>query len=315
MEDLFILDTVVRELLNSDKSPVSPLMKLNYFGLITKNSELVDFTDNEINGYNHNVEDIPEYRYTRPHLLVEINAGDYQHKKEVPISMLEEPFRTKFSKTPTLENIAILERMAIQLSNPDSGQELIQRLPLELLPYIAEAATKLYKTNARINVQGAMLVKNGNITIAIINNVRTRLLKFVTQLTEKFGHKILIKDFLKNKEINNQIVQNFMATHITSTGDGNIINTGNSNEFQIENLIKKNNLNDLELALSKCGLPKSETAEILEIVQNEKPDLENKELGSQSKKWIEKTINGVGKTITTVTANVLTAYLKSYYGF
>lgn len=314
MKNLFILDKVVEELLDSDKTLISPLMKLNYFGLLTKNDELVQYTNNEINGYPYHEEDIPEYRFSRPHLLVDFLVSQNQFRRDVPISMLDSPFREKLEKTPTLENISVLEKMAIEMANPENGQELIQKLPLEMLPHIAPVTKRLYISFGRMNVQGAMLTKNGNIVISIVNNVRTRLLKFVVELSEKFGHEISISEFIKNREENNKIIQNIMNNYITSSGDGNVINTGDSNDFRIENLVTKNNIDSLKKALAQIGVPTNEMNEIVEIIQEENPNSEKKELGSKAKQWIENVVNGVGKTVGSISASVLSAYLKSYYG-
>jgi hypothetical protein len=313
MKDLFILDKVVGELLDIDKSLISPLMKLNYFGLLTKNQELTNYTNNEINGYSYKESEIPDYRYSRPQLLVDIHTAYERQRKEIPISMLKDPFREKFEKTPTLENISVLERMSKEINEPEKGQELIHKLPLEMLPYIQPIAERLYIMGGRINVQSAMLTKSGNTIVSIINNVRTRLLKFVVEISERFGHEISIKEFIKNRDENNKTIQNIMNNYITSNGDGNVINTGDSNDFKIGNLVTKNDIGSLKKALDQIGVPDTEVNEIIEIIQEENPDSERKELGLRSKKWIEKIVNGVGKTVSTISANVLTAYLKSYY--
>lgn len=284
MKDLFILDNVVGELLDIDKSLISPLMKLNYFGLLTKNQQLTNYTNNEINGYSYKESEIPEYRYSRPQLLVDIHTEYDRQRKEIPISMLEDPFREKFKKTPTLENISVLERMSKEITEPEKGKELIHKLPLEMLPYIQPIAERLYIIGGRMNVQNAMLTKSGNTVVSIINNVRTRLLKFVVEISERFGHEISIKEFIKNRDENNKTIHNIMNNYITSNGDGNVINTGDSNEFKIGNLVRKNDIGSLKKALDQIGVPNPEMNEIVEIIQEENPDSESKELGLKSKK-------------------------------
>jgi len=51
MTQTFLLQEVVDDLVNNDKSLSAPLMKLNYFGRLIKNQEIIDYTKNELNGY------------------------------------------------------------------------------------------------------------------------------------------------------------------------------------------------------------------------------------------------------------------------
>ena len=49
MKQTFLLQEVIDDLVNTEKSLSSPLMKLNYFGRLVKNQELIDYTQNELN--------------------------------------------------------------------------------------------------------------------------------------------------------------------------------------------------------------------------------------------------------------------------
>jgi hypothetical protein len=44
----FLLQEVIDNLVNTDKSLVSSLMRLNYFGRFIKNHELIEYSTNEI---------------------------------------------------------------------------------------------------------------------------------------------------------------------------------------------------------------------------------------------------------------------------
>ena len=47
MKKTFPLQEVIDDLVNTDKSLTSALMKLNYFGRLIKNDELIHYTNNE----------------------------------------------------------------------------------------------------------------------------------------------------------------------------------------------------------------------------------------------------------------------------
>ena len=63
MKQTFLLQQVIDDLVNTDKSLSAPLIKLNYFSRLIKNQELIDYTQNELNGYKEK-EAIPAYRKT-----------------------------------------------------------------------------------------------------------------------------------------------------------------------------------------------------------------------------------------------------------
>ncbi len=312
--NIFLLQEIVVDLIDSDKSLVSPLMKLNYFGMRTKNIELTKFTLKEINGYKREDEDIPSFRFSRPQLYVTAQAHIHTHRKEMPISKLPPLLKEKFTKTPILEGIAILEKMSIAIGSNNESQQLFQQLPMEMLSYIQPVFEKLYRTDTYLTVSGATLVKNGYIVIEILNNVRTNLLKFVMEILEKFGGEIQIDKFNKNQKENNQTINNYMSTTINNAGDGNVINAGESSKVEASITINKGDIKALQNELEKIGVPKLEIEEISDIVENKNLDNEIKDLGDKEKNWISKTISGVGKVATGISSNLIASLIKQYYG-
>ena len=90
MKNTFLLQEVIDDLVNTDRSLSSPLMKLNYFAKLIKNQELIEYTKNELNGYHDKLELIPDYRRAWGTLLVDIQAYDNQYfDKPLPISMID----------------------------------------------------------------------------------------------------------------------------------------------------------------------------------------------------------------------------------
>jgi len=311
---IFFLQEIVTDLIDSDKSLVSPLMKLNYFGMRTKNIELTNFTTKEINGYKNGDENIPIFRYSRPKLIVTAQAHIHTHQKEMPISMLPSPFREQLSKYPMLEGIASLEKMALSIGIDNNSQQLYQKLPMEMLNYIQTPFQQMYKSDTYISVTEATLVKNGYIVIEIINNVRTNLLKFVVEIMETFGGEIEIDNFNKNQKENNQTINNYMSTTINTTGDGNIINTGNETKIESSITINKGDLKALQTELAKIGITKNDIDEISKIVKNGELDIQPKELSDKEKTWVTKAFLGLGKVATGISSNLIATMIKQYYG-
>lgn len=313
----FLLQQVIDDLLNPETSLVGPLMKLTYFGRLTKNDELVNFATNEINGYKSEDSVVPEYRKTLGTLMVDIQAYMNRHVAEIPISMLSSPFDEAFRYIDVREGIATIEKMSKEMLESDGDKkEFYRPIPLELLHVIQPAVTKLYKSNVRLDAVGAKLIGNGNVVLEIPNSIRTKLLEFVMKIAENFGYDIEIETFNKENK-NNQTINQIMNTIINNSGDGNILNTGDNNTFDFKGVVNKGDLEKLSSELQKQGIEKEDIDELTEIVQNEQPTEENK-LGEKSNNWIMKilgkSLNGVGKIATGISANILATMIKGYYG-
>ena len=313
----FILQQIIDDLLNPSISLVGPLMKLTYFGRLTKNEELVEFTTNEISGYKEKNAKLPDYRKTIGSLIVEFQAYRNKHTAEVPVSMLEKPFNELLQYINITEGVTSIEKMGKEIVDSNNGYNEFHRpIPLELLYTIQPALRKLYKSDVRLDVIGAKLTGNGNVILEIPISIRTKLLEFVMKIADNFGYDIEIEIFNKENK-NNQTINNIMKTVINNLGDGNILNTGNNNTFDFKGIVTKGDFEKLNSELQKQGIENEDINELKEIIQNETLIAEDK-LGEQSTNWIlkiiGKSLNGVGKIATGISSNILATMIKGYYG-
>lgn len=316
----FIINDVINDLLNTEKSLVNPLMRLNYFGRLTKNNELIEFTNNEINGYKSRDAIVPKYRKTIGSLIVEAQAYMNRHTVEIPISMLDSPFNEALRYVDVREGIATVEKMAKEmLESKGDKNEFYRPVPMEMLHIIQPALRKLYKSDVRIDAVGAKIIGNGNIIIDIPSYIRTKLLEFVMQIAEQFGYEIEIKTYNEKQETNNQTIVQFMSTNITNTGDGNVINTGDKAKIDANITINKGNKDELSDFLQKNGISAEDTAELVEIIDTEEPNPEKKTFGAKVNGWIGKMVNkaldgswnvGIGAA-----GGLLAEAIGKYYGF
>lgn len=309
----FLLQEVIDELINTDKSLQGPLMKLNYFGRLTKNQKFINFTTNEMKGYEADVE-VPEYRKTIAKLMV--TAQSYfidSTEVEIPISAIKE-MRKNFTYLDIRDGIATVEKMARDMVEK-GNKEFYKSMPLEILNLIQPILRQIYKANPPLNATSSRLIGNGNIFLDIPSSIRTTLLELVMTVADEFGYNVEINEFNTTK-INNTI-NNYMSTHITNTGDGNIINTGNENKITNSNSIQKGDIETLKKELTKQGIDSEDIDNLTVILQSESPN-EDKTLGENSMNWIlnisKKALNGVGKIATGVSSNLLATLIKGYYG-
>lgn len=318
MKKPFVLQELIDDIVNTDKSLTAALMKLNYFGRLIKNDELIHYTNNELNGYRGKEEEIPEYRKTSATLYIEMQAYQSHHSGQLPLSMLEEPYRSALQFVFIKEGISAVEKLSRESDKGDSEGQISTTLPMEMLHILQEPARKLYRTNVRIDVISARLSGNSNIVVEIPNAIRTKLLEFVMLIAEKFGYDIEIESFNKQSETNNQTIIHQMNTTINNTGDGNIITTGDKNQIENNLTLYKGDTNRLQDELRKQGIEEDDIAEITEIVQNEQSNTETGRLGEKTNGWISKIINkslnGIGKIASGISVNLLATLAKEYYG-
>ena len=231
--------------------------------------------------------------------------------------MLEEPYRTALRYVYVREGIAAIEKLARESQNNSDGQ-IATTLPMEMLHILQSPARLLYKSDARVDVIGARLSGNSNIVVEIPNAIRTKLLDFVMSIADKFGYNVEIETFNKKAEINNQTIIHQMNNTINNSGDGNVINTGNENQIENNVTIYKNDISRLQSEMEKQGIDKDDIEEISGIIAIEEPNIEENRLGEKSNSWISKIINkslnGVGKIATGISANILATLIKEYYG-
>ncbi len=319
MKTTFLLQEVIDDLVNTDKSLSSPLMKLNYFAKLIKNQELTEYTQNELNGYKNNHDNVPSYRKAIGTLYIDFQAYIHLHSgKQLPVSMIEEQYQEVFKYVYVTEGIAAVEKLARETDGKDSRGQIAINLPMEMLSILQTPARKLYKSNVRIDVIAARLTGNANIVVEIPNAIRTRLLDFVMCIAESFGYNIEIESFNKKSEINNQTIIHEMNTTINNSGDGNVINTGNENKIENKVTLYKGDLNRLQRELIQQGIEENDIKEITDILSSENPNQEKTMLGEKANGWISKIINkslnGIGKIATGVSSNLLATFIKQYYG-
>lgn len=320
MKKTFPLQEIIDDLVDAEKSLSSPLIKLNYFGKLIKNEELINYTESELNGYEGKRQNIPNYRKAKGTLYVDFQAYIHKHlNNELPISMIEEKYRPVFEYIYIREGIAVVEKLTNDaLTNNKSSGQIAHPLPMELLFVLQEPATKLYKSDARISVIAARNTCSVNVVVSIPNSIRTKLLDFIMLIGEKFGYNIEIETFNKKREINNQTIIHQMNTTITNSGDGNVVNTGNDAQIKNQVTLYKGDLQRLQSELRNHGFEEAEIQELSEIVTSEKPNEADNRLGEKANSWISKSINkslnGIGKIATGVSSNLLAAIIKGYYG-
>lgn len=320
MAENFILEEVIADLVDSNKSLVGPLMKLQYFARRTKNEELLQFVLAELNGYKSH-RNLPDYRVSAALLQVDIRFGEVDHPNlELPVDMLDEKHRDALRKFTITDSVSVLEHMVSNKADAKAnGQYLIYNFPLTFIHLFQDAAAKLYMSPYYLaEVVGGRLLGNSNIMPTALTAIRSRLLSFCMDVGEEFGYNIAIESFNKSQSTNNEKIIHLMSTVINTHGDGNVVNTGENVNISATITISKGNKEQLTKKFQELGIDTADIEEINQIIEEEADSQDSKKLGNKTIDWITKVsgkaLKGVGSIAKEVTSSMLAHFLMQYFG-
>ena len=154
---------------------------------------------------------------------------------------------------------------------------------------------------------------SANVATEILSVIRSKLLDFMLKLEEEFGTEIQITDLKsKNKEITKIMSQTII------TGDGNILNQGDSSNITASINITKGDINGLREQLEKNKVEVQDIDELVSIIDSDEPDLQNKTFGKKVNAWMNKMFNkaleGTWQIGLDTGAILLAEVIKKYYG-
>lgn len=318
LKQTVLLQDVIDDLINSDKSLTAPLMRLSLFSQLIKNDPLIRYIKRELEGYTFVEDDeIPDYRKTPGTLYLDLYLLGETHTQAASASLLGEEQRSHLQYLVFREAIATIEQMAIDRSKPDqTDKQIVHPLPVEIL-HLFEKRLKKTSPGSRVRVVGAMIAGSAYKLIEVLPIVRSRLLNFTIEVAEEFGVQIDVSAFNKKRDQNNQIIFHIMnKTEITNNGDGNVTNTGDHSKQTVNISINKGDWQKLSKTLLDHGIEEADISKLKAIVETEKPD--GSKFGSKALDWITKVsgkaIQGVGKITTGVSSNLLATWIRSFYG-
>ena len=307
-----LISQIINNLIDDDSSLESALLKTKVLASRIGNENLLKWTNSELSGYESEAE-LPEYRKNVWNALKGniINGNRFSGHwnitdVEIPTIGIDKELEENLRTTDFYENITSLDKLS------KSTETLTSPVRAEVLSILQNNLRNMGNPYASI-ISCNKIIPQANLT-AILSNVRSKLLDFMLVLENEFGTITEIADLkTKNKEITN--IMNH--TIINNAGDGNSINAGDNNIISNSISITKNDIESLKSELRKQGIEEEDIIELAEIVNEENLD-ENNNLGEKSRNWIlkilDKSMQGIGKISTGVSANLLASMIKGYYG-
>ncbi len=294
------------ELLSSDTPSLNNALfktKVLLYKLGEKN--LLHWVNSELNGYG-GIENLPEYRVLTVSILGDISNGAYRYSSQpLLIAHLGKQLRKRLETTYLTQSIAVLESYA----KDESGLRI--QIPPEFYPALSKGYLGGY------HVENAWGVNFAGSMLQAINEVRSRLLDFVLELSEKIPGE-LNEDRMKEKS---QEIGTSDLFRNAVFGDNATVVIGNSNIQNIKNTVHKKDFVALAAELKKHSVTEEDITALQVAITSDEgaPDLTENKFGPKVRKWIVGMLTKATDTAWSIeigiAANLLTEALKAYYGF
>lgn len=304
-----LVSDIINELVDSEKSISSPLLKTKVLASRLQNHELLSWVNNELGNYTDSM-NLPEYRKFGCHINgVHINGNTKYTNQPVLVGGLGEEIEKILTTMEFFQSISTLENM---LTKNGSGT-------LELA--LSAETTNIIQNNIRrmgnpyYQLLSAKKVIGISVVSEMLSTIRNKLLDFMLKLDEEFGNLTEIEE-LKTKQ--NEILNIMSQTIIHTSGDGNVVNTGDNSKLKVIIKISKGNKEELRDHLLKNGINENDTNELIEIIDNETPNELTKKFGEKVNTWITKVLgkalNGTWEIGIGTASTMIAEALNSYYG-
>lgn len=292
----------------SDASPklIDCLTKTKVLLYQIGRKDLVDWVNNEINGYQDGAE-LPSYRYVSAQVKGNVGNAAYLYSSHpLPTMHLSKSQQKNLHELEMKESIGVLENLLI-----DNKHGLSRPLPLEMSQLFDSAFTGGY------TVQKAWCDIGAGQIDQILIQVRSRLLEFLLELREIIG-----------PEVSEQAVKEIaqlptVASAFTNViyGDNNTILVGNHNQQQV--LIEQavGNIQHLEEILKTNGVSEPDINSLKEALAAEPASSmsNDKQVGPKVGNWMKemlgKVVDATWQIELGIAGGLLTTVIQKYYGW
>jgi len=306
-----LIQSIINDLLETDKSLTSPLLKTKVLAKKLNNEELLTWVNNEHIGYS-GTDNLPRYRYTLGQLLgsYTVNGRTVVTNQPIMASMVDKEFSDFVNRSPINMSVESMESL---LAEEKTGR-LILSLPAEVLSSISRAYRE--EGNYGFQLLTARIETSKTALVQALSEIRSKLLDLMLELESKYGD-IDIDHLVKEKSTVNSIIIENMNNNLID-GDGNIINTGSKVKISNSITINKGDRESLSNLLKDNGMQVEDIDEIIEIIDQEEPDYETKKLGRRASEWMKKmigkSIDGSWQIGVGAAGELLATALGNYYG-
>lgn len=301
-----LADEIIESLSSEKSSLTEALLKTKILLHKIGHKELIDWVNNELNGYSYSVE-VPAYRVLPAQVLANVASIAYQFNSHpIPIGHLTTEQREGLEESKMSQSLAVLEKLVEK-----NNGHLQAPIPMEFNRVLGK------------NLASGMQIQRAWCEIGIANvngifiQVRSRLLDFLLELNES------LSDDLSEAEIKKRSDEIDAAGMFKNAifGDNVTILVGTGNSQTAMNIKTKGNVELLLSELRKHNISESELKNLTKALDADKEKVDGKthKLGPSVKSWFDKMLSKAADASWQIELNIasgiLTTALQNYYGW
>lgn len=184
-----IIDELIEELTDKSNHLTDILIKTKVLAYKLKNKELINWIDNELNGYNNG--ELPEYRRLTCQIIGSLSNG-FQRAKNYPIPLIgfDDDLRQGMQTVTLTQSVSTLDDFV----HREEGGKMIMNIPPEMYGYLSKDLDNGFVIEyARREIDKSQVLQT-------LTSVRTKLLDFLLKLNDELGEQDDVKPLLKEKE-------------------------------------------------------------------------------------------------------------------
>ncbi len=304
-----LINDIINELIDSEKSISSPLLKTKVLASRLQNETLLKWVSSELKGYER-LDFLPDYRKFKGNIIGTFIYGDRQYNSQpVPILGLDKEFQANLTDMSFFDSISILEKF----QREDGRGKLEHVFPAEITALIEENWRNM--GNPYLQLINCKRWVAGNVVDGILASVRDSLLDFMLKIDSEFGNITEIEELKTKKEAIATIMN---QTIINNNGDGNVLNTGEKANISANINIVKRSKDELSRRLKEGGVKEEDIVELVEIIDEEEPNFGNNTFGQKvnawSQKMLGKALDGSWNIGIGAAGSLIAEVVKAYYG-
>nr|WP_276570165.1 hypothetical protein [Thiocystis violacea] len=221
------------------------------------------------------------------------------------MSHLQETLRKNLETANLRQSIAVLQKYAVDESN------LAITIAPEIFPHLSKVFSGGY------NVERAWGQPSSGIMLQVVNEVRTRLLDFVLELSEELPDSLTLNE-IKEKATDMDVSAMFKNSVF---GHNATIIVGDNNVQSAKNKVIESDFQSLAKFLKDSGVPGEDIDALGAAVEADKdaPELSEKKFGQHVSKWfasmMEKAASATWNMNVGVASSLIATALNSFYGW
>lgn len=298
-----IIDDLIDELADKNNQLTDILIKTKVLAHRLKNEDLIQWINNELNGYDDG-DVVPGYRVLTCQVIGNMSNG-FQRAKNYPIPLmsLDEKVQAGMQRMSLAQSISTLDEFI-----HSENDKMMAHIPPEMYGVLSK------DLGSGFHVEYAKREIGKSQVVQAVTSVRSKLLDFLLNLNDEVGNVEDIKPLAEGAAAD-KVDSMF---HSSVFGNNTTVIVGNHNTQTVTN-VTQGNFEDLKRLLSENGVANEDVIELEAIIDNDDPDFEKKQYGTKVKAWmskmLSKAMDGGWKIGLGAAGKLLADGVKMYYGF